>query len=139
MQINMDILERIQSVGAKGRRTDNLVRRALKTSEEVGELAEAALSVTSVANAKEKQWHDVIEEAVDVAIMGLDIAMTKPKEWDHISDENWRLVIIGIMRQKLEKWESQIDSGTTLIDEQLPSFDSEEQKESFQIYLRSLV
>lgn len=44
--------------------------------EELGELAEAYLGVTSSNNGKNKTWSDVREEIVDVLIVSLDLALT---------------------------------------------------------------
>ena len=54
----------------------NLDRRVIKMLEELGELSEAFLSITSVGNERNKTWADVQEEAVDVLIVGTDIALT---------------------------------------------------------------
>jgi NTP pyrophosphatase (non-canonical NTP hydrolase) len=56
--------------------TANLDRRLIKMLEELGELSEAFLSITSMDNDKNKTWADVQEEAVDVLIVGTDIALT---------------------------------------------------------------
>jgi NTP pyrophosphatase (non-canonical NTP hydrolase) len=50
--------------------------RVMKLIEELGEVAQAFLSVTSLANAKRKSWSDVREEAADVLIIAADIALT---------------------------------------------------------------
>ena len=127
----MDIMKEVQQVGLSGRRHDNIVRRALKTTEEVGELAEACLSITSVCNSKDKQWLDVIEEAVDVAIMGIDIAMTRPNGWEDMTDDEWHMIVRDLFLAKLDKWHGQLEAGSTLISEKaLPSF-TDEDKEAF--------
>jgi len=120
------IIESIQIIGRSNRRYDNIVRRSLKATEELGELAEAALSVTSLHNAKEKEWIDVIEEAVDVAIMGIDIALTKPEGWE-ITDAEWRKMVCDIFLAKLGKWDRQVSTERTLISEgKLPKFTEED-------------
>lgn len=53
-----------------------LPRRCWKLIEELGEVAEAHLNVTSALNGKGKTWDDVREEVVDVLIVALDIALT---------------------------------------------------------------
>jgi hypothetical protein len=90
-------------------------RRVLKTTEEVGELAEAVLSVTSKSNAKGKKWMDIVDEACDVAIMGIDIAMTPPPGAEGVSDEAWRDIVKNIFALKLKKWQTQVKHGRTLI------------------------
>lgn len=54
----------------------NIGRRLIKLLEEQGEIAEAWLNVTSPANAKQKTWGDVREEAADALIVLLDVALT---------------------------------------------------------------
>ena len=124
----MDIMRMVQYVGKPMRSIDTLVRRALKTAEETGELAEATLSITSGSNDKNKALIHVIEEAVDVTIMGLDIAMTKPEEWDNISDADWICLVEEIFEAKLSMWNAQCVRGGTLVDEKLPSFTDEDRK-----------
>lgn len=124
----MDIMRMVQYVGKPMRGINTLVRRALKTAEETGELAEATLSVTSESNGKKKALIHVIEEAVDVTIMGLDIAMTKPEEWDSISDKDWIHLVEEIFEAKLAKWQEQAVRNDTLIGEKLPSFTDDDRK-----------
>lgn len=54
----------------------NLRRRLHKLLEELGEISEAYLSVTTTTPTKSKTWLDVREEAVDVLIVAIDIAVT---------------------------------------------------------------
>ncbi len=111
----MGILTDIQEIGAAERSAGNVERRILKATEELGELAEAALSATSASNAKGKSWMDVIDEACDVAIMGIDIAMTRPPGYESMSDEAWREIVKKIFALKLKKWQTQVKHGRTLI------------------------
>ena len=53
-----------------------LDRRAFKLLEELGEVAQAYLAVTSQHNRKQKSWDDVREELADCLIVALDIAWT---------------------------------------------------------------
>ncbi len=77
-----DIIKLIYEAN-KGRRSlPNLHRRITKAGEELGELNEAYLYVTSISNSKNKTWEDVREEAVDVILMGVDLALT-PLPIDH--------------------------------------------------------
>ena len=124
----MDIIRQIQHIGKPERRMDNLVRRVLKAAEETGELAEAALSLTSESGGKGKELIDVIEEAVDVAIMGLDVAMTKPEEWQSLTDEQWIDLVETIFEAKLAKWRKQVCRGGTLMGSKLPSFTVEDRQ-----------
>jgi hypothetical protein len=59
-----------------GRNYKNLNRRLMKLFEELGEVSEAYLNVTSGFNGKNKTWDDIREEIVDVLIMTVDIALT---------------------------------------------------------------
>jgi NTP pyrophosphatase (non-canonical NTP hydrolase) len=70
---------------------------ALKTSEEVGELAQAVLSVTEAPGCKykNKTWADVDEEAVDTIICAFATALRgdpDPKR------------LLPVFQRKLEKW-----------------------------------
>src|SRR3954469_6426855 len=65
-----------------GRNEANLKRRSIKLSEELGEVAEAYLNVTSASNGKGMTWDDVREEIADVLIVVLDIA------WTPLTDAN---------------------------------------------------
>jgi hypothetical protein len=60
-----------------GRQATNIQRRTLKLIEELGEVAQAWLHVTSQSNGKGKTWNDVREEAADCLIVALDIGWTR--------------------------------------------------------------
>ncbi len=111
----MGIVKKIQKIGNETRSPNSLVRRCLKAGEEVGELAEAALCVTSLDKGKGKTWHDVTEEAIDVAIMGIDIAMTKPPGFGDVSDEDWRKLVLHVFDLKLKVWKHKLEGGKTTI------------------------
>lgn len=112
----MGVLKDTQRIGARDRTYDTLERRLGKTMEELGELAEAILSVTSSSNAKGKNHMDILEEAVDVAIMGIDIALTKPDDMSlDMSDDEWRQIVKDMFETKLAKWGNQIEAGRSLI------------------------
>jgi hypothetical protein len=55
----------------------NLSRRVVKLFEEIGEVAEAWLNVTSESNGKAKNWADLHEEIADCLIVALDIEWTQ--------------------------------------------------------------
>lgn len=93
------------------RTMDNLPMRALKTSEEVGELARAALSVTHPRNPRGITHDEMREEGVDTAMMGLCCALT-PKRGE--TPEEAERDVIAIMQRKLRKWEMQINNGRDL-------------------------
>lgn len=59
------------------RSPDNLTRRLLKILEELGETAEAYLSVSSPHNYKNKTWFDYREEACDTLIVLIDVGLTQ--------------------------------------------------------------
>ncbi len=127
----MGIVTDVQKTGEPERRIENILRRAAKSGEEVGELLEAVLSVTSVSGAKNKRWMDVVEEACDIVIMGLDVALTKPPEWQDMDDAMWRAIVKKIIDLKLAKWKHQLRKGNTITAEgKLPKF-TEEEHEAF--------
>ena len=70
-----EIIELIRAANPK-RSMPSLPRRFMKLTEELGEVAEAYLNVTSKANDKCKTWDDVREECADVLIVAFDIALT---------------------------------------------------------------
>ena len=109
----MGIVTDVQRVGADERTIDNIERRALKSMEELGEMAEAVLSATSVSGGKAKTYLDIVEEACDVVIMGLDVALTKPPI--EMDDDMWRAIVKKIIGLKLEKWKKQIERKGTLL------------------------
>ena len=57
------------------RSVDDITRRLIKVLEELGEIAEAYVNVTSEYNGKNKSWDDVREEIVDVLILSIDISL----------------------------------------------------------------
>jgi NTP pyrophosphatase (non-canonical NTP hydrolase) len=69
------IAQLVQAANA-GRDPANLERRCDKLVEELGEVSEAYLNVTSDSNRKAKTWDDVREELVDCLIVALDIYWT---------------------------------------------------------------
>lgn len=79
----MDILSRIFHANKKRKKkNENLDRRFIKLSEEVGEACQAYFSVTSKNNTKNKNWGDVREELADVVIIALDILLTEMPDED---------------------------------------------------------
>lgn len=106
--IKNTIMHRILDVGRTTRKNSNLERRLTKATEELGELAEAILSMTSLKNTKGKTKDDVISEAVDVAILVMDIALTMDQR---ILSGDVRIEKIQkIFNQKLDKWEQSLKS-----------------------------
>jgi len=98
-----DLVALIQ--GAPGPRLiRNLSRRLIKLMEEVGELAQAYLMVSSRCNPKRKTWAQVREEALDAMIIAADIAMT-PLPGENRSDlESVRARVEAIVERKIRKW-----------------------------------
>jgi NTP pyrophosphatase (non-canonical NTP hydrolase) len=92
-----------------------LDRRIMKISEEAGELAEAYLSVTSINNSKDKNWMDVMEEAVDVAIVAMDVALYRP---EHARDEPFAIHyrrVENMFEKKLKKWKEKLENDETVM------------------------
>lgn len=80
----------------------DLVQKTLKTSEEVGELAEAVLSSTGAPTCgyKEKTKQDILSEAADVIICGHSVAL----EADFSIED-----IDSAIQHKLQKWKDKIE------------------------------
>ena len=80
----------------------SLIERALKLSEETGEVAEAVLSTLAVPGCeyKEKTMESVIEEAVDVIIVAGSII-----EEAGVSEK----FIAKMFELKLDKWKESIE------------------------------
>lgn len=74
----MDIIFKIFGANKKRKKkNENLYRRFIKLTEEVGEACQAYYSVTSKNNSKNKTWDDVREELSDVIIVAMDILLTE--------------------------------------------------------------
>ena len=67
-----------------GRSLLNLPRRAFKGLEEVGEISEAYLTLTSPGNYKNLTWHGFKEEGVDALIVVFDLAITMTPRADDL-------------------------------------------------------
>lgn len=76
--------------------TKDLTRRALKTSEEVGELAEAVLACDGPDEYKGKTYDDVLKESADVVLCAFSVALEAGFSFNDIE---------GAMIAKLRKWE----------------------------------
>ena len=86
--------------------SSRLMRRVVKLSEEVGEVAEAALGVTADEgeNYKEKTYDDLREEVVDTVIVGLDLILSifpdeEEMDYDEIIENRSKL-----FERKINKW-----------------------------------
>lgn len=111
----MKILQQIRAANPN-RNHDNLARRLIKITEEIGEASEAYLNVTSDTNPKQKSWVDVREELIDTMIVVIDCALTpNPHELEDfdVSTEAGRrdlsqhieAEIAWLLTSKLAKWQ----------------------------------
>ncbi len=106
-----DILKMIDEANRGRRNVHNLFRRIGKAGEELGELNEAYLYVTSVQNSKNKTWEDVREEAVDLILMGVDLALTPLPIDVGKTPEEIEQEVVNMIEKKLKKWKAQIAAG----------------------------
>jgi len=102
-----DIVKVVQDVNFY-RSPANIGRRLRKLSEEIGELNQAELSLTSLHNNKGKTWEDVLEEAVDCTILSIDIALTHELT---VTDEEQRKLFYEMFNKKIEKWLVKVNNG----------------------------
>lgn len=89
-----------------------LARRLIKLSEELGEVSEAYLSVTSENNAKGKTWGDVREELIDLMIVTMDCLLTRLPGEDKVGFKTRQAEIEWIVAIKLEKWRQAMEAGS---------------------------
>ena len=94
-----------------GRHVDTLNRRALKLIEELGEVSEAYLNVTSQQNAKGKTWADVREELVDLLIVVGDCLLTPFPGEEGMSPADLERRITEVTLVKLAKWKRALAAG----------------------------
>jgi len=102
-----DILETIR-LANPGRSIANIERRSLKLGEEVGEVQQAVLAVTSDTNLKQKTWEDVLEECADVIIVASDIALTQFPD-AQLTDQQRKQQLVEMIDRKLAKWAGKRD------------------------------
>jgi len=96
-----DIIHKIVDANPT-RDASQLDRRLMKLTEELGEVFEAYLGVTSDKNYKEKTWHDVREELVDVVLVAVDCLYTPlPIDDDH---EKIHAEVVSVLDAKINKW-----------------------------------
>ena len=107
----MDIIKAVQLVGDTERGTRNIERRLAKATEELGELAEAVIDVTSHHHSKGKSPEDIMEEAVDLAIVAVDIALTRIGVANDVDDNEMREMVELMFGRKLNKWQKQVTEG----------------------------
>ena len=96
-ECTMGIIKTLKSLSAKEKKT--LIQRALKMTEETGEVAEAVLSYTDSPGCgyKQKTREDVMEECVDVIIMATSIIANL-----EFKDED----VASTFVKKMTKWEA---------------------------------
>lgn len=83
----MDLISKIFKANKKRKKkNDNLDRRFIKLSEEIGEACQAYFSVTSKSNTKNKSWDDVRKELSDVILIAMDILLTPMPDEDASMD-----------------------------------------------------
>lgn len=99
-----DLLALVAAANPK-RTHENITRRLLKATEELGEVSQAYLAVTSKRNRKAKTWDDVREEVADVLIVMVDIALTPLPDREKQSRGEVREALIEEVQRKLAKWQ----------------------------------
>ncbi len=94
-------LLRLKELSRKEPKT--IIEKALKLTEETGEVAEAVLSFCKVSGCgyKNKTAEDVVEECLDTIIMASSIIAVLG-----VSDRD----VLRMMNTKLNKWESKMDT-----------------------------
>jgi NTP pyrophosphatase (non-canonical NTP hydrolase) len=98
------------------RNFDNYNRRTIKLMEELGELSEAYLNVTSSSNGKGLSYADVREEAVDCLIVAADLALTSTPDQAGLSSEQVTAAMVEMINLKLAKWKKNRDTGKSATD-----------------------
>jgi NTP pyrophosphatase (non-canonical NTP hydrolase) len=98
-----DIIRAVQAVNRE-RHHSSLNRRIIKVMEELGEVSEAYLNVTSATNGKGKTWDDVREELADLAITALDTALTPMPDREDQDEDKIRADLELEVERKLQKW-----------------------------------
>ena len=96
----------------------NLIRRIMKQMEELGEVAEAYLNVTSFGNGKGKTWADVREEMADQVIVAVDCALTATPDQEvaGVSQDEIEAAMMAVIHTKLAKWKNNRDTGRSASD-----------------------
>ena len=111
----MNIIESIIAAN-RTREHSNLIRRIAKSMEELGEVCEAYLNVTSAGNGKGKTWNDVREELVDNFIVATDLLYTKLPNEEQITDAELDEIISEMVDRKLAKWKNNRNTGKASTD-----------------------
>ena len=88
----------------------NIERRSMKTMEELGELCNAYLSVTSKLNRKQKTWTNVREEMVDTLIMAIDLLYTPFPGGENKTKEEIEQEVFEAFNVAMKKWQDQISN-----------------------------
>lgn len=98
------------------RHFSNFHRRTIKLVEELGELAEAYLNVTSTGNGKGMSYDDVREEAADCVIVAVDLALTPTPDQEDWTTEEVTQAMSDMIAKKLAKWRNNRDTGKSATD-----------------------
>jgi len=95
------LFEEIKTITNQDHKT--LEQRALKTSEETGELAQAVLSYVKASGTSYKNLGkgDIVEESVDVFLCAIAMAI-------HADDSLTADKFLDYVNLKMEKWKSKI-------------------------------
>ena len=98
--MNKSLMKRTEEIAKRDQKS--LVQKALKTSEEVGELAQAVLIGADAHGTQYRnpEEHSVLEEAADVVICGLATAFEAGFTIDAFNE---------MMQLKLDKWTWALD------------------------------
>ena len=99
--VNFEEIQRLTDIDKK-----TLVERALKLSEEVGEVAQAVLSYSNACGCgyKNKSKEDVVEECLDVIIVASAIIS---QSYDNDVDMEY---VKNTYRNKLNKWKEKCEN-----------------------------
>lgn len=94
----------------------NFHRRTIKLMEELGELSEAYLNVTSAGNGKGLSYADIREEAADCVIVAVDLALTPTPDQEELTTEQVTQAMADMIAKKLAKWRKNRDTGRSATD-----------------------
>lgn len=104
-----DLVALVREANSK-RKMKKIERRMLKLTEEVGEAAQAYLSVSSDNNSKNKSWADVREELTDVIIVATDVLLTRFPDEEDLKEGDIHKRLIAELERKLVKLRKKSDA-----------------------------
>ena len=102
------IFDIVHEANDKRRHHTNIPRRTMKAVEELGEMCNAYLSVTSKLNPKEKTWTNVREEMVDALIMAIDLLYTPFPDDGTKTKKEIEQEVLKAFDKAMKKWKDQI-------------------------------